>query len=121
MKKVSVSDPIVTGTPSKGRRTASWNAPELEGMTSGQIHEYYERLGCEAAERGEAQLKEAHEAWLHGWTMAMEHAGKLEHLKKGIGDHRDQAENHSWSNKRSAEEMQIMTRDSSVGNKVARE
>lgn len=90
MKKVNVSDPIVTGIPSNRSRTVSWNPPELEGMTAGQIHEYYERLGCEAAERGEAQLKHAHEAWLHGWTMSMEHAGMLEHLKKGIGDHGDQ-------------------------------
>jgi hypothetical protein len=89
MKKVSVSKPIVTGTPSKRKRTVGWNPPELEGMTAGQIHEYYERLGCEAAERAESQLKDAHAAWLHGWTMSMEHADKLEHLKKGIGDRRD--------------------------------
>jgi hypothetical protein len=89
MRKVKVSDPIVTGVVPVGGKAAAWSAPELEGMNAGQIHEYYERLGCEAAERGEAKLREAHEAWLHGWTMAMEHAGRLEHLKKGIGDHRD--------------------------------
>jgi hypothetical protein len=89
MRKVKVSDPIVTGVVSVRGKAVPWSAPELEGMTAGQIHEYYERLGCEAAERGEAQLREAHEAWLHGWTMAMEHTGQLEHLKKGIGDHSD--------------------------------
>lgn len=89
MRKVRVSDPIVTGVSVKSGKAAIWNPPDLAGMTAGQIHEYYERLGCEAAERGEAQLKDAHEAWLHGWTMAMEGEGKLEHLKKGIGDLRD--------------------------------
>jgi hypothetical protein len=89
MKKVTVSDPIVAGVSAGTGKAAAWSAPELKGMTAGQIHEHYERLGCEAAERGEAKLKDAHEAWLHGWTMAMEHAGKLEHLKEGVGDHRD--------------------------------
>lgn len=57
--------------------------PDIDGMMSGQIHEFYERLGHEAAIRGEKQLKEAHQAWIHGWTMEMEGQDKLEHLKKG--------------------------------------
>jgi ribosome modulation factor len=60
------------------------NPLELEGMAPSQIHKHFERLSCEAAERGEAELKDAHEDWLNGWMMAMEHAGKLEHLKEGI-------------------------------------
>jgi hypothetical protein len=60
-----------------------WNPPELAGKSKGEIHDYFEHLGCEAAKRGEAQLKDAHEAWIHGWTMAMEGAGKLEDLKVG--------------------------------------
>jgi hypothetical protein len=58
-------------------------------MSKGQVHAFYEQLGHEAAARGEAELKDAHEAWIHGWTMGMEGQGKLEHLKKGVGDHRD--------------------------------
>jgi hypothetical protein len=57
----------------------------LEGKIAGQIHENFQQLGCEAAERGEVKLKDAHEVWLHGRTMAMEHAGKLGHLKKELG------------------------------------
>ena len=55
-------------------------------MTKGQVHEFYEQLGHDAALRGEDQLKDAHEAWIHGWTLEMEGQGKLEHLKKGRGD-----------------------------------
>lgn len=42
MKKVSVSNPIVTGVSSKEDQRTEW---KLEGMNSGQSHEHFERLG----------------------------------------------------------------------------
>jgi hypothetical protein len=62
-----------------------WNPPELAGHSQGQVHEYFEQLGCRAAREGKKALKDAHEAWMHGWLMEMENAGKVEHLKNGSG------------------------------------
>jgi hypothetical protein len=53
----------------------------MKGMSRGQIHDYFEHLGCRAAREGKKALKDAHEAWLHGWLMEMEDQGKLDHLK----------------------------------------
>jgi hypothetical protein len=57
------------------------NPPELVGKSKGEIHDYFEHLGCRAACEGKEALKDAHGAWLHGWIMEMENIGKLEHLK----------------------------------------
>ena len=46
----------------------------------------FDRLGCQAALAGEDAAKDAHEAWLHGWMMAMEGEDKLENLKIGYGE-----------------------------------
>jgi hypothetical protein len=58
-----------------------WNPPEIKGKSIGEIHDYFEHLGCRAAREGKKALKDAHDAWLHGWLMEMEDQGKLEHLK----------------------------------------
>ncbi|MGF7179038.1 hypothetical protein HDF11_000518 [Tunturiibacter psychrotolerans] len=49
-KVVKVSKPKVTAVGNHPTETA-WDAPELKGVTKGQIHEYYERMGHEAAAR----------------------------------------------------------------------
>jgi hypothetical protein len=58
-----------------------WNPPELLGKSKGEVHDYFEHLGCTAAREGKKALKDTHDAWLHGWIMEMENTGNLEYLK----------------------------------------
>jgi hypothetical protein len=84
---VKVTEPKVTGLKdgkqviSKKSASDPWNPPELVGKSKGEVHDFFEHLGCKAAREGKKALKDAHGAWLHGWTMEMENTGKLEHLK----------------------------------------
>jgi hypothetical protein len=83
-----VTKPRVSGLKHRTTKTAvkrsvldPWNPPELVGKSKGEVHDYFEHLGCRAAREGKKALKDAHGAWLHGWIMEMENTGKLEQLK----------------------------------------
>ena len=79
---VKVTEPKVTGLKdgkqviSKKSASDPWNPPELVGKSKGEVHDFFEHLGCKAAREGKKALKDAHGAWLHGWTMENGEYGK---------------------------------------------